>query len=426
MNPGRSAHTRQASPPPMPSRHPASSDATGATMRSRSPSSDDELALQCIKDSSDRTSASSLMHPLVWLVTTLAHRAQDHWPLLVWGGALALGLLALLRMALHRRLEGLLRKHRVLTDRGFHGLSLLTALTWGSLTAATMVLAPSQPLSWTLLCVALVMCTAATIMLGFNPRLRSTYSLAIMGPITAVEFFTPDLQHLAMLVLTCLFLLYLRRASGLVQADYWQGRQARRLAEQQARDLEVASLTDGLTQLPNRMHFDRRFAHEWARHARQAEKLSLLLIDLDHFKNVNDSFGHPFGDTCLRAVSRALQSSCHRTSDCVARYGGEEFALLLPDTDVRGAIRVAERVLAQVASLALQSDGLDIHVTCSVGVASCIPKPGAGAAALIQAADTALYEAKHAGRNCWRGADQVSPRAAAQALAKGPLPLPLP
>lgn len=119
------------------------------------------------------------------------------------------------------------------------------------------------------------------------------------------------------------------------------------VAQQQAlqdanEELERLSQTDGLTRLANRRHFDRVLAREHARHRRTGAPLSLLMIDVDHFKYVNDHYGHVLGDDYLRAVARALERGVVRATDLVARYGGEEFACLLPDTDFENACMVAE------------------------------------------------------------------------------------
>ncbi|MBV8620841.1 MAG: GGDEF domain-containing protein [Curvibacter sp.] len=166
---------------------------------------------------------------------------------------------------------------------------------------------------------------------------------------------------------------------------------------------------DALTGLANRRHFDLVLEREWCRAARSDAPLSLLMIDVDHFKLFNDHFGHVKGDACLQSVARTLDSSVNRAGDLVARYGGEEFALLLPGTDAESALLLARRLCRVVAELALphpNSPSAAI-VTISVGVACSLSfgegrdeNPGKQAySALVQVADQALYSAKQAGRN---------------------------
>jgi len=382
---------------------PASPDAAGgrrqALLRSKAPDSDTELAVRCVLDTSERASTATFIYPGVWLAVTLATQAAAIWPWLVWGNAVGLVLLAIVRAGHARRLPELLRQNPQRAELTFNALSLMSAAYWGSLTAVCMWLAPLQPLAWTMLVITAGMVAAGNTMLGFNPALRYPYPITMLAPVVVAEVLVPVPAHLLVMALQCVFAAYLARSSQLVHQDYWEGRHARRLAEQQARELELASLTDGLTQVPNRMHFDRQLTHEWGRQCRRGGHLSVLLVDLDHFKNINDSFGHPFGDTCLQAVARALQEACGRSTDFVARYGGEEFVVLLPDTDATGAESVAEQMLARVRELVLRSEALEVRVTCSIGVATVTPRHDKRATDLVQRADSALYAAKHGGRN---------------------------
>ncbi|CCD92630.1 conserved hypothetical protein [Bradyrhizobium sp. ORS 375] len=166
--------------------------------------------------------------------------------------------------------------------------------------------------------------------------------------------------------------------------------------------LETLAIEDSLTGLANRRRFDERLLEEWGRAYREKTSLALLMIDIDHFKAFNDTYGHPAGDECLHAVASILADEAQRSSDLVARYGGEEFAILLPNTDAEGCARLGERIRR-----ALHAAGL-VHaqnppgiVTASIGGAVCRPglERSAGPASLIEAADHALYVAKDGGRD---------------------------
>ena len=163
--------------------------------------------------------------------------------------------------------------------------------------------------------------------------------------------------------------------------------------------LATLATADGLTGIANRRHFDDRLQEEWARARRSGMPLSLLLIDVDHFKKFNDCYGHQAGDDCLRAVAHAIAEQAHRTTDLAARYGGEEFALLLPDTDADGCKRIADQVLAALHTLKIpHANNPPAHrVTASVGVST---RWGIGESSeFVQAADRALYAAKDSGRD---------------------------
>ena len=166
--------------------------------------------------------------------------------------------------------------------------------------------------------------------------------------------------------------------------------------------LQRMTTLDHLTGIDNRRRFDECLASEWNRAARDGYVLSVVMIDVDHFKNFNDRHGHARGDRCLVRVAAALQGAVMRPADLVARYGGEEFACVLPDTDLAGAWQLAERMRSSVAALAIDHGNSPVaaHVTVSLGVASALPQACTPPHSLIEAADEALYEAKRAGRNC--------------------------
>jgi diguanylate cyclase (GGDEF)-like protein len=179
----------------------------------------------------------------------------------------------------------------------------------------------------------------------------------------------------------------------------------RDMTEQKQAQSELARLAsqDALTGLSNRREFDSRLAFEWRRAHRDGSSLSLLMLDVDLFKDFNDRLGHPAGDACLRAVGKALMNAMTRVSDLVARYGGEEFAMILPQTGLAAAGKVAERLRAAVEGIAVRRgpDPLrDGVVTVSVGGSRARPQDGnATEANLLAGADQALYRAKMAGRN---------------------------
>lgn len=172
----------------------------------------------------------------------------------------------------------------------------------------------------------------------------------------------------------------------------------RALVASQAK-LEQMSLTDGLTQVANRRHFDQFLEQEWGRAMRQQRPLSLVMVDIDNFKAYNDHYGHPEGDECLRQVARILQAVVRRPTDMLARYGGEEFAIVLPDTATGEVIAEACRAAIENAAIEHVASAVSNRVTISAGVCSMLPGASNSLDDLMQQADAALYRAKHAGRN---------------------------
>lgn len=172
--------------------------------------------------------------------------------------------------------------------------------------------------------------------------------------------------------------------------------------------LKRQSNLDGLTGLPNRRAFDELLAQEWRRGARLGSPLSLIMLDIDYFKQFNDHYGHIAGDECLRQVGQEL-ASVGRSIDFVGRYGGEEFVCVLPHTDSSGASRVAEKLQQAVSSLQIahrESRSADF-VTISQGVATTVPDAKLVPTELVERADAMLYEAKGAGRNCFKTAATI-------------------
>jgi diguanylate cyclase (GGDEF)-like protein len=165
--------------------------------------------------------------------------------------------------------------------------------------------------------------------------------------------------------------------------------------------LEQLAILDGLTGIHNHRYFQEHLNKEWRRALRNKQPVSLIMIDIDFFKNFNDSYGHPTGDECLKKVAQALQQSVNRPGDLVARYGGEEFVAVLPEVGAEGAALIAERMRKAVEALKFphRESRIAAHVTVSLGVASFVPTRESAPDALIGAADKALYAAKEAGRN---------------------------
>jgi diguanylate cyclase (GGDEF)-like protein len=164
--------------------------------------------------------------------------------------------------------------------------------------------------------------------------------------------------------------------------------------------LELIATHDSLTGLANRRLFERALEIEFGRGARQCSPLSLIMLDIDYFKCYNDTYGHVVGDHCLAEVARAVKGNCHRKADLAVRYGGEEFAVLLPDTDIHGAMTIAEQIRRSVMDKNISHTGSPTgYVTVSLGCYSFVPSGRDSVEVFIQRADAALYQAKHSGRN---------------------------
>ncbi len=173
---------------------------------------------------------------------------------------------------------------------------------------------------------------------------------------------------------------------------------ALRLVNQKVQEL---SLVDGLTGIPNYRKFDEYLDFCWKQMLREQTPVSIIMCDVDYFKQYNDTYGHQAGDCCLQEIAQAIQASLQRPTDLVARYGGEEFIILLPDTDHAGAKRVATSIQQTIATLEIPHSGslADSCVSFSLGMATSVPSHGGSPESLLEAADQSLYRAKETGRN---------------------------
>jgi diguanylate cyclase (GGDEF)-like protein len=165
------------------------------------------------------------------------------------------------------------------------------------------------------------------------------------------------------------------------------------------RELEEQNTRDALSGVRNRAYFDKKIQAEIKRSRREQRPLSLVMLDIDHFKAINDTHGHLAGDAVIRGVAQRIQAQLKRSSDHICRYGGEEFALILPNTNAAGVLSFAEQIRASIASTPFETEIGPLQVQISAGCFTNIAEAGSLGADYVQAADQALYSAKQAGRN---------------------------
>jgi diguanylate cyclase (GGDEF)-like protein len=230
------------------------------------------------------------------------------------------------------------------------------------------------------------------------------FAIPVVVPISIRMMWVGDQIHLVMGLMMVIFGLAMLATSAQVHRLFRDSERLRRelfSSAEVAQALEYLVRLDSLTGIPNRRLFEEELSKEWARAQRDNAPLSLIMVDIDHFKEYNDHYGHPAGDLCLVEVAQAMHHALSRPGDVVARIGGEEFAFLLPQTDLSGAISVAEQIRERILALNFPHDASPVasHVTLSFGVSSSELASVSSPAELIRTSDIALYEAKRCGRN---------------------------
>jgi diguanylate cyclase (GGDEF)-like protein len=353
---------------------------------------------QCVLDAAERMHNGLLLYPAVWAVLMLV---DNHWGRHTQFALLneACLLAATLgRLLFHRRLKHLLDRHFARTQMLFRGLSLSYNLYWGSLCAIIMVAPDADILRWMMLMSTVGITAGGTVIVALDSILPVLYPACTLGPTVATLLPQGGTTNIAISGLTGVLFVYSIGISRVVGRDYWARQRTQALLEQRARELEAISRTDALTQVPNRLKFQESLTQNWRDGRRRHEPLALAIVDLDHFKRINDTYGHPYGDRCLQAAARALQEAVHRPGDLVARYGGEEFVVLMPNTDLEGARKVVQRLLERVCETVIKQQGDMVTLSCSIGLAVRMPTMSDQPEQLVQEADSALYFAKQTGR----------------------------
>ena len=278
---------------------------------------------------------------------------------------------------------------------------LAGALHWGLLSAWVVMHPEHADIKFQIISAAAVLGIAGTAALSIAREIRLLYSPFIMFPLLIALVARGGADNLTLAVMAALAVVYITVTAKTVSQDYWKAIGSEQLAEQRALQMEKLSHTDQLTQLSNRSFFDRRFREEWKRGIRVKSQLSVLMLDLDNFKALNDKHGHLFGDRCLQHVAQAMRDAETRETDLLARYGGEEFVALLPDTDAESAAKVAERLRVAVENCLVKAEDESVALSCSIGGATMQPVRGLDPEYLLEQSDSCLYQAKDAGRNCY-------------------------
>lgn len=310
---------------------------------------------------------------------------------------LAMGFIAVFRISHFHFFERIEKKSRRFNYVAFFASVYATALTWG-LGFAYFMLQPEE-LSSKMVMLASTVGLDAGGVVAFIPSRRTSiiYNLLTLCPAAGALLYNG--VHLTIVFLILLFAAYMILVAFRGNREYWDALENEHLLKLKSEEIEKISRTDILTQLHNRRYFDEIFNFQWKAAARSASSISVLICDIDRFKEVNDTYGHLAGDAYLKKTAKVLSRIFQRDTDFIARYGGEEFVILLFNHEINEAVVFAERIRTEMEKLELKYGAHRIRTTMSVGIASCIPRLEDKRDKLLDRADKALYRAKRNGKN---------------------------
>lgn len=362
---------------------------------------------QTLIDLALRARGGIVIYLAVWLITAIWAGIPQKSPYFFYLNTSLMAVIAAFRIINYR----IIKCHDLNTRSMYIWLVVLIligALHWGILSAWVIYGSSYQDLYYPYMIILSAFAIGGSVILSISQTIRILYPLFIFIPtfITGIIIGGSENHVLATLLVFSLF--YVFEASRVSRKDYRSAIHSRWQADERAKQMEQLSITDQLTGLHNRMYFSKSYPQEWKRCSRLEVPLSILLIDLDYFKLINDSYGHIAGDNCLIEVAKAIKSTFKRETDVIARYGGEEFIIILPDLDVALSAEFAKKVVMKIAELELFWEDKKINVTCSIGVASIIPNQKIDSQLLIKAADDAMYQAKAGGRNQYYISQELS------------------
>ncbi|MCG8689312.1 MAG: GGDEF domain-containing protein [Desulfobacterales bacterium] len=358
----------------------------------------EEKTFQANRDISKRSITGCYIYLIIWFSIIIPHGFYENSPKPCLWMTLTLILLAGVRVWLILKFDWIFQKSQTLWKALFYPVVWITALVWGGFSALTFV----KP-EFDYMGLAFMVATAGLTGGGVSALVPSR--LLTLGLLTGllapggVVLLLSDGHNVSVGIIFGVYWIGMVAVTKNQHQEYWQALDASFLIKEYAAELEQLNTLDGLTSLKNRVFFDQTLKQEMKRGLRSRSHLSLLFIDIDHFKKINDRHGHLIGDECLRRISTLLKENVRRETDTVARYGGEEFAVILPSSTNEQALAVAEKIRQKVETMNPRYGQADIALTVSLGVASVIPELGMSEEDLIAMADNNLYKAKHSGRN---------------------------
>ena len=362
-----------------------------------------ELRERILFDLGSQNLISLVAYPVIWTLLVVRADFAQHAPLFFWINLAILGTTTSLRLFVYSRMRKRVAGQAQFLERILIFTVLASATHWSAMTIWSLRAPELQPIRIAMMLVVTGMAGSGTFAVAFITALRIFFPLILLVPAATILILSGHPVEWTWGALSLAFLVYVLPSAYRRQQDYRAAVGTTLLLEERTRELEQISFTDTVTGLKNRNYFDTHLELEWHRAHRLQYPLSLLLVDLDRFKFINDTYGHPAGDACLAAMGAHLLRDRHRAGDILARIGGDEFAILLINCDAAAAELIAASVCQGMRELELVEQGQPLRVTASIGIATETPAAPelVDIKAFISCADSALYAAKAQGRDQW-------------------------
>lgn len=357
-----------------------------------------QFRLRADKDFVNRSISGIILYAIFWplfCLLTNFHKVEPQFSL--WFGVAIISVSIVRYVHLSIGWKYLYHQHYTIWNCAIYLLCFMHAALW-SLLFVLMVIVPSfEVITLPVLCIFAGIVCSANVTLTPKFRIAQMYMAVFCLPAVIACQFNPNFSSAWAIIL--LFWVY----QTFTAKHFWKEYISSYVIETELQDkqtaLEKANRTDSLTQLYNRSYFDASLNLQWHTALRQQSPLALLVIDIDHFKHINDKYGHPAGDKCLVHVAQVVHGVAKRATDIVCRYGGEEFVVILPDTNEKNACAMAQSIRQEIESSPFTNGEQQINITASIGVYVMQPSADNSSETLLKQADKALYLAKENGRN---------------------------
>lgn len=358
----------------------------------------DEMRYRANQDIAKRSITGCYIYLLIWFALIIPNKLYISNPAICTWVTLYFLLLSGTRALLVYNFKTVFGYSQLAWEIMYFPLVWLPSLGWGILCALSFTHPSFEPFSLIITISTAGLTGGGVSALVPNRLLTLGLISSFLFPGMLTTLFT-DKYNVSVPLIFGIYWVGMYSVTRIQHREYWQRLKYYFLLKEHALELEHLSNLDGLTGLKNRRYFNDSLRKEIKAASRSRHNLSLLLIDIDHFKKINDLYGHLAGDECLRSLSGLLMQQLKRETDIIVRYGGEEFAVVLPDLDGDEAGSIAERIRKSVEKNIISHGDIQLSFTVSIGVTTVIPPKDYISEKFIESADNALYRAKNGGRN---------------------------